>query len=340
LTERVLTQRELNRALLARQLLLERVRLPLPRVVERIGGIQNQYAPSGSVALWTRVDAFEREHLTSALERWALVQGTLLRSTIHLVSRRDYWPWAEAIREPRREWQRRSWPQHAAGREAANRALRTALHNGPRHRSELVELLGKDVFQAADLESVRVPPSGTWDNRRAHLYAAAEQWVGANDADADAGRELLVRRYLGAFGPARVADVASWSSLGADRVTRVLDRISLRRFRDEHGRELVDLPRAPLPDPETPAPPRFIGHFDAMLLVHARRTGVLPEEFRPLVFNTKQPASVATFLLDGAVAGAWRYEAGRVTLQPFRYLTRAERGELKDEQECLEAFHS
>jgi DNA glycosylase AlkZ-like len=339
LSERVLTQRELNRALLARQLLLERVRLPLPRVVERIGGIQNQYAPSGYVALWTRVEGFEREELTRALERRALIQGTLLRSTIHLVSKRDYWPWAEAIREPRREWQVRTWPQQAAHREAANRALRAALCNGPRHRSELVELVGRDVFQAADLEAVRVPPSGTWENRRGHLYAAAEGWVGTNDADVDAGRELLVRRYLGAFGPARVADIAGWSSLGADRVKQVLDRIPLRRFRDEHGRELVDLARAPLPDPETPAPPRFIGHFDAMLLVHARRTGVLPEEFRPLVFNTKQPASVATFLLDGAVAGAWRYEKGRVALRPFRKLTRAERAELKAEQERLAAFH-
>jgi DNA glycosylase AlkZ-like len=339
LSERVLTQRELNRALLARQLLLERVRLPLPRVVERIGGIQNQYAPSGYVALWTRVEGFEREQLTRALERRALIQGTLLRWTIHLVSKRDYWPWAEAIREPRREWQLRTWPQQAAHREAANRALRAALCNGPRHRSELVELVGRDVFQAADLEAIRVPPSGTWENRRAHLYAAAEEWVGANDAEVDAGRELLVRRYLGAFGPARVADIAGWSSLGADRVKQVLDRIPLRRFRDEHGRELFDLARAPLPDPDTPAPPRFIGHFDAMLLVHARRTGVLPEEFRPLVFNTKQPASVATFLLDGAVAGAWRYEKGRVALQPFRKLTRAERAELKAEQERLAAFH-
>jgi DNA glycosylase AlkZ-like len=339
LSERVLTQRELNRALLARQLLLERVRPPLPRVVERIGGIQNQYAPSGYIALWTRVEGFEREQLTGALERRALIQGTLLRWTIHLVSRRDYWPWAEAIREPRREWQLRTWPQQAAHREAANQALGAALRDGPRHRSELVELLGKDVFQAADMESVRVPPSGTWDNRRAHLYASAEEWIGRSDTDAEVGRELLVRRYLGAFGPALVADIASWSSLGADRVKHVLDRIPLRRFRNEQGRELVDLPRTPLPDPETPAPPRFIGHFDAMLLVHARRTGVLPEEFRPLVFNMKQPASMAVFLLDGAVAGSWRHENGRITLQPFRKLTRAERAELKDEQERLEAFH-
>jgi winged helix DNA-binding protein len=340
LSERVLTRRELNRALLARQLLLERVHLPLPRAVERMGGIQNQYAPSGYIALWSRVEGFERHRLTRALERRSLIQGTLLRGTIHVVSRRDYWPWAEAIREPQREWQLRTWPRQAALREAANRALRKALRDGPRHRSELVDLVGRDAFQAADLEAVRVPPSGTWENRRAHLFAAAEEWVGPNDAAAAAGRELLARRYLSAFGPARVQDFASWSSLGLELAKRALDRIELRRFRDEQGRELVDLPRAPLPDPETPAPPRFIGHFDAMLLVHVRRTGVLPEEFRPIVFNTKQPASMAVLLLDGVVAGSWRHENGRIRLDPFRKLTRAERAELRDEAERLETFHA
>ena len=334
-----MTQRELNRALLARQLLLERVRLPLPRAVERMGGIQNQYAPSAYIAMWARVNDFEREHLTRALERRTLIQGTLLRWTIHVVSRRDYWPWAEAVREPQREWQQRTWPQQAALREDANRALRAALRHGPRHRTELIGLVGKDAFQAADLEIVRAPPSGTWENRRAHLYAAAEDWVGPKDADPEAGRELLVRRYLGAFGPARVADIAGWSGIGTERVKRALQRIDLRRFRDEQGRELVDLPRAPLPDTDAPAPPRFIGHFDAMLLVHARRTGVLPEEYRPLVFNTKQPASVATFLLDGVVAGAWRVEraGGRATLrrEPFAPLRASGRRSLADEAERL-----
>jgi hypothetical protein len=340
MTERVLTHRELNRALLARQLLLERVRLPLPRAVERMGGIQDQYAPSAYIAMWARVEGFEREQLTRALERRALIQGTLLRWTIHVVSRRDYWPWAEAIREPQREWHRRTWPQQAGIQKEANRAVRAALRDGPRHRTELIELVGKEALQAADLEVVRVPPSGTWENRRAHLYAAAEDWVGPNDADAEAGRALLVRRYLGAFGPARVADIARWSSIGVERVTRALERIKLRRFRDEQGQELVDLRGAPLPHPDTPAPPRFIGHFEGLLWVHARRTGVLPEEFRTILFNTKLPASMAVFLLDGVVAGGWRYENGRITLQPFRRLTRAERADLKDEQERLQAFHA
>jgi hypothetical protein len=341
LTERVLTQRELNRALLARQLLLERVHLPLPRAVDRFGGIQAQYAPSSYVAMWTRLEGFRRDQLTRALERRTVVQGTLLRGTIHIVSRGEYWLWAEAIREPRREWLRRAWPKLAAlDVEAVNRTLRDALRDGPLHRNELVALVGKDAFQASDLNLVRVPPSGTWEHRRADLYAAAEDWVGPNDADAEAGRELLVRRYLAAFGPARAADIQGWAAIGLPRIKAVLERLELRRFRDEHGRDLVDLPRAPLPDPETPAPARFIPVWEAMLLVHARRTGVLTEDFRPILFNSRLPASMSTFLLDGVVAGAWRYERGRILLQPFRKLTRAERAQLKDEQERLAAFHS
>jgi hypothetical protein len=340
-SERVLTQRALNRALLARQLLLERVRLPLPRVVDRMGGIQNQYAPSAYVALWTRIEGFRRDQLTRALERRALVQGTLLRGTIHVVSRREYWPWAEAIREPRREWLRRAWPRLAAlDGEQIDETLRGALRDGPRRRNDLVDLVGKDGFQAADLDLVRVPPSGTWELRRADLYGLAEDWVGPNDADAEAGRELLVRRYLAAFGPARAADIQGWAAIGLPRIEAVLERLELRRFRDEQGRELVDLPRAPLPDPETPAPARFVPVWEAMLLVHARRTGVLPEEFRPILFNSRLPASMSTFLLDGLVAGAWRHERGRIELQPFRRLTRAERAELKDEQERLAALHA
>jgi Winged helix DNA-binding domain len=340
-TEQVLTQRDLNRAMLARQLLLERSRVPLPRAVERMSGIQDQYAPSAYVAMWARVDGFERDDLTRALVRRTLIQGTLLRGTIHVVSRRDYWPWAEAIRESRREWLRRAWPKLAAlDVDRINATLRDALRDGPRHRNELVELVGKDAFQAADLPLVRVPPSGTWENRRAHLFAAAEDWVGPNDADAENGRELLVRRYLAAFGPGPIPDIDRWAGIGAARVEAALERIELRRFRDEQGRELVDLPRAPLPDADTPAPPRFIAHFEGLLWVHARRTGVLPEEFRTIVFNTKLPASMAVFLLDGVVAGGWRYENGRIELHPFRRLTRVERAALKDEQERLQAFHA
>jgi hypothetical protein len=115
--------------------------------------------------------------------------------------------------------------------------------------------------------------------------------------------------------------------------------LSLRRFRDEEGNELLDLPRVPLPDSETPAPVRFLPTWDAVLLVHARRTDVLPERFRPLIFSTKRPQSVGSFLVDGAVAGTWRHEDGRVTVEPFERLDASVTRELREERDRLAAFH-
>lgn len=327
--------------MLARQLLLERARLPLPRAVERMGGIQAQYAPSAYIALWSRLDAFERGALTRALERRSLVQATVLRGTIHIVSRRDFWPWRAAVRAGDERWLRRVRPSATPQRtRAANLKLRRELADGPRRADDLIAAVGKDAWLAANLDLVRVPPSGTWERRRADLYANAEDWVGPDDADEEGGRERLVRRYLAAFGPATIADIRSWSRLGREETEMALERIGPRTFRDEGGKELVDLPRAPLPDSDTPAPPRFLPTWDAVLLVHARRTGVLPEEFRPRLFNSKLPFSMHTFLLDGAVAGAWRHENGRIELQPFRRLTRAEREALEPEREALAAFHA
>jgi Winged helix DNA-binding domain len=339
--ERVLTQRELNRALLARQLLLDRERLRLPRAVERMGGIQAQYAPSAYIALWSRVADFERDALTRALERRSLIQATVLRGTIHVVSRRDFWRWRAAVRAGDERWLRRVRPNVTPRRtRAANVKIRRTLADGPVRADELVARVGKDAWLAADVDLVRVPLSGTWERRRADLYASAEEWVGPDTADPEEGRELLVRRYLAAFGPAHRDDIRSWSRLSREETDAALERIGPRRFLDEAGKELVDVPRAPLPDPELPAPPRFLPAWDAMLLVHARRTGVLPEQFRPRIFNTKLPFSMHTFLLDGMVAGAWRYEDGQIAIEPFRKLTRAERRELEPERERLAAFHT
>src|SRR5918911_2373236 len=224
--EPVLTQRELNRALLARQMLLERAKAPLPRAVERMGGVQAQYAPSSYIALWSRVDGFQREALTRALERRSLVQATVLRGTIHIVSRRDFWPWRAAVRAGDERWLRRVRPWATPRRTtAANLKLRRALADGPRRAEDLIAAVGKDAWLAADVDLVRVPPSGTWGRRRADLYALAEDWVGPDDADEETGRELLVRRYLAAFGPATVADIRSWSRLDREETDRALERI-------------------------------------------------------------------------------------------------------------------
>jgi Winged helix DNA-binding domain len=296
------------------------------------------------IGLWSRVEGLECEDLTRAIERRTVVQGTLMRAAIHLVSARDYWPFALGIRRTRREWWTRVQPGRPEPRAMASAAkrLRSRLKGGPLRRAEIDELLGKPHAGGVGLwlDLVRVPPSGTWERRRADLYAAAEDWLGPAGVTPEEGVVHLVRRYLAAFGPATRRDVAEWSGLPLGGISPALERLRLRRFRAESGQDLLDLPRAPLPDPETPAPVRFLPAWDATLLVHARRTGILPEQYRPLVFNTKTPHSVNTFLVDGAVAGTWTHEDGRVRIEPFARLDRKTHRELHDEAERLGSFHA
>ncbi len=318
-------------------------------MLESVGGLQTQYAPSGYIGLWSRMHGFERAQLTQALESRRVIQGTLMRATIHMVSAADYWPMEVAVRAARREWWLRAArsqiksvdPDGIAG------AIRDELANGPLRQKELSSRLkarGYDGPQSginilADI--VRVPPSGTWEQRRADLYGLAADWLPPpRQLTERDGVELLIHRYLGGFGPAAMADVANWMGVNIGAVREVAAALELRSFRDEGGRTLVDLPDAPLPDPDTPAPPRFLPVWDATLLVHARRTQILPEEFRSRVFNTRTPHSVNTVLLDGKVAGTWRHEKGAISLEPFRKLTNAERAAIDDEAPRLEAFHA
>jgi DNA glycosylase AlkZ-like len=335
MAERVLTQPELNRALHARQLLLERSTLSIPSALERIGGIQNQYAPNAYVRLWSCLEGFRREQLTQALERRTVVQGTLMRRTIHLVSARDYWALSIGGRRWYREWLARVDKTSDREIRRSDRALRKALAGGPRRTPELRDVT--ETRAALWMEFVRVPPSGTWERRRADLCALAELWLGPSNVSEDDALDHLVRSYLRGFGPAALDDVSSWSGVPARMLAPALGRLRLRRFRDEHGCELVDLPRAPLPPADTPAPVRFLPWWDAVLLVHARRTGLMPEEYRPIVFATKNPPSVPTFLVDGRVAGAWRYDDGRVELEPYERLSRPTLRELREEGERLAA---
>jgi hypothetical protein len=344
-TVRTLSRRELNRALLARQLLLERGRMPLPRALEQVSGIQAQYAPSMYVGLWSRLEGFERQALTDALEERTVVQATLMRMTIHLVSREDFWPFALAVRDVRRAQWLRTRPEPISPRavSGAARTVRRRLSGGHElKRTELDALVGKDRALGAGLwvDLVRAPPSGTWERRRADLFTLAEDWIGPPAVGAGDAAELLVRRYLAGFGPASRKDIASFTGYGLTELDRVLARLELRRFAGEDGEQLLDVPDGPLPDPDTPAPPRFIGTWDATLLAHARRTGVLPEEHRPRVFNTKAPHSFPTFLVDGAVAGTWRHEDGEIALLPFAPLAADDEAALRDEAERLAAFHA
>ena len=181
-SERVLTERELNRALLERQFLLARKKVSLPKALERIGGIQAQYAPSMYIGLWSRLDGFERDALTRALERRTVVQGTLMRATIHLISAGDLWPMSAAIRDARRkaflDYRRDRVGEDDVKGAAAT--VRKRLKTGEQSRKELMAGMDNTLFNGANvwLDIVRVPPSGTWERRRADLYATADDWLG------------------------------------------------------------------------------------------------------------------------------------------------------------------
>jgi hypothetical protein len=341
----VLSPRRLNRAVLARQLLLERADLPVTAAIERLAGLQTQYAPAGYIGLWSRLRDFERPMLTRALEERRAIQGTLLRVTIHTVSADDYWPMTEAVRAARREWWTRTLGRQTTPAQirAATDLLRSALAEGPMPWAELRRLLLDRELPTVGLgvwiDLVRVPPSGTWERRRADRYALADAWLPpSRQVSAEEGQALLVRRYLAAFGPARLADVASWAGLSVATLRPIVEGMELRRFRDERGRELLDLPHAPLPPEETLAPVRFLGVWDPMLLASMRRAAILREEHRARINNARQPQSMNTFLVDGQVAGAWREVNGTVELEPFVTLSAADRVAVEEEAERLVRF--
>jgi Winged helix DNA-binding domain len=344
----ILSARRLNRALLARQLLLVRSRMLLGKALQQVGGLQAQYAPSPYIRLWSMLEGFELGDLTRALERRRAVQGTLMRSTIHVVSPRDYWRFAAGIGPSRQEWWLETWGKHepAANVDFVATKLERALAGRTWHRKEIDALLperSSTVWSGTFVPLVRVPPSGTWERRRADLFRLAAEWVGREVVTEDEGLEHLLRRYLGAFGPSTLVDAANWAGVARAKLEPVAERLRLRTVHDEDGKQLLDLRRAPLPAEGTPAPVRFLSTWDAALLVHCRRTQVLPERLRPLVFSTKRPQSVATFLVDGSVAGSWRVErtARKATLrlESFESLPRGAREELRDEGARLVRFH-
>jgi hypothetical protein len=184
-----------------------------------------------------------------------------------------------------------------------------------------------------------VPPSGTWERRRADRLALAEDWVGPIDASEAEGLEHLVRAYLRGFGPAAWKDIASWAGISVTAAKEAGAGLELVGYRDERGAELVDLHDAELPDPDTSAPVRFLPHWDANLLVHARRTGLLPEAHRPRVFSIKNPFSVGTYLVDGRVAGGWSLVKDRIVLDAYQELRAGDQRAVEGERAALEAFH-
>ena len=249
----ILSQRELNRALLARQGLLERFPPDLPGALRRIGGIQAQYAPAMYLGLWSRVADLERDAVTRALEDRSVIQATLLRSTIHLVAADDFWPWAVAVRSARREGFLRGRPDAPAAPAMARaaRRLRSRLADGPLLRRDVEALLGKEAARGVGLwlDLVRVPPLGTWERRRADLYGLAEDWlppVAVSQADAV---EHVIRSYLSGFGPAPRGDIANWAGLKLGDVKPALERDGAPALPRPGRRRAARPARRPAPRP-------------------------------------------------------------------------------------------
>jgi hypothetical protein len=338
-TERVLTLRELNRATLARQLLLERRRLPLVRALERVAGLQAQWAPAPYVGLWTRIAAFKRAALERALLRRQIIRAVLMRGTIHLVSLGDYALFGAAVGEP--PWLR---PEAAQVADTLHDAIR-AFGAEPRTRAEIAEFLAREhglergvsdaVWYGLRIRGrlTHAPEAGLWKTNGLTRYVT----IPHEPAEPTAARVALAQRYLAAFGPATRADLAEWSGLRVRDLEPALDALEpLARFRDERNRELLDLPRAPRPAADTRAPVRFMPRFDNLVLSHKDRTRVLADEHRGEVIEGGWVKS--TFLVDGFVAGTWEVENGRVITQPFAPLPRGTKREVADEAATLEAW--
>jgi Winged helix DNA-binding domain len=336
--ERVLSRRELNRALLARQLLLERRRLPVVRAVERLCALQAQYSLSPYIALWSRLAGFRKDELTRALQRRQVVRATLMRITLHMVSARDY-PYFAAV------WMQAT--QEMTPRVTANQLaeLSRRVQSAARTPVTHAEI---EAIAAADMGGrwrtrclaplVHLPPSGTWRFHGRPQLLVMEEYLGVELPSREDGAERLVRSYLAAFGPATQSDLLRFAGMRVSDLRPGLERLELRRFRDESGRVLLDLPRTPLPDPSAEAPVRFLPKWDHALLAYEDRTRVLPKELQSTVIR-KNGDVLPTFLVDGAVAGMWTVERKRdkatLRLEPFAALPRKVRDELAAEGERL-----
>ena len=349
----LLCRRALNRALLERQLLLRRSGLPAFDAIEHLVGMQAQVPDAPYVGLWTRLEGFRPDELSGLIAGRRAVRASMMRATIHLVTDRDFLA-LRAVVQPVLECDvyrnATHGKEHLAGLDvdAVLAAGRTLLEERPRTAAELRRLLGPqwpDRHPASLayavrglLPSVHVPPRGIWGESGPVAMTTVEAWLG-RDVARDRGPDDAILRYLAAFGPATVADARTWSGLSGLREVFERLRPRLRTFRDERGHELFDVPGAPLPDPETPAPPRFLPAFDNTLLSHADRVRIVSNEHRRALFKDPLMRGV---LLDGFACGTWKTERtrGKVTLaiEPFERLSREGRDILAREGERLVHF--
>jgi hypothetical protein len=343
----------LNRALLERQMLLRRSELSAFDAIEHLVGMQAQVPTAPYLGLWTRLEGFAVEELSGLITERRAVRASMMRATIHLVSDRDFLA-LRAVVQPVLE--RDVYGNSTYGKDhlegldvgAVLAVGRTLLEERPRTAAELRRLLGPqwpDRDPAALAYAVRgllplvhVPPRGLWGESGPVALTTAEVWLSRSVAPDRAADEAILR-YLTAFGPATVADARTWSGLTGLR--EVFERLRPRVVvvRDERGRELFDVPGAPLPDPETPSPPRFLPEFDNALLSHADRSRIIADEHRGALFKDPYMRGV---LLDGFVCGTWKLERTRekatLVIELFKPLMDEDRDALAEEGSRLLTF--
>ena len=321
----VLSRRALNRATLERQLLLRRSDLTAEAAVEHLVGLQAQVPLNPYTGLWSRLERFRPEQLAELLLERRVVRTVVMRATIHLVTDDDCLvlrPLVQPILSAELRRHRDLSPQLQGVDLEPVLAFARRLLEEPRTGRQLREALaerfgGLDPAALAyacrcHLALVQVPPRGLWGRSAQISIVTAEAWLGRPLVD-EPSLDTVVLRYLAAFGPATSADVATWSRLTGIR--DVLERLrpQLRTFRDEQGRELFDLPDAPLPDPDTPAPPRFLPEYDNVLLSHADRSRVLADEDR-VVLSRAGGVGYGSVLVDGFARAVWRVEGNALVV--------------------------
>jgi winged helix DNA-binding protein len=342
-----LTTRALNRALLERQMLLRRHFISVGGALERLVGMQAQEPLAPYIGLWSRLVDFDPAELSRMTEEREAVRGTLMRCTVHLTTADDFRmlrPVLQSVME--RRFASTQFARQIEGVPVAEllTAGRELVEQEPRSNAQLSRELNAR-WPHADPDAlayairylvpvVQLPPRGLWPTRKGGARVAVttvEQWLDAPLApDVDA----TILRYLAAFGPASTADIAAWSGLAGVRDAIERLRPQLRTFTDEQGRELLDVQEGPLPDPDTPVPPRFLPPFDNVLLAHKDRSRVIPDEYRADVVND---LGTGMLLVDGFVRGTWRINGG-LELKLRAPLTDAEAAAVAEEGEALVEF--
>jgi hypothetical protein len=348
-----LSARALNRAFLARQMLLERQKTTALTAVERLVGMQAQVARPPFVGLWTRLHAFSRRELVDALHARSVVRVTSFRGTLHLMSAVDYAEMRGALQPMLTRGAESILRDRAAGLEvekvdaearkffAKAPATFDALRDHLQTKFPKVNERAMGYTVRTHLPLVQVPTDAPWAFPGSAEFALADRWLAKKISTAPTSAEAIVLRYLAAFGPATPGDAQAWSGMSGLREVFEALRPSLVTFRDERKRELFDLPKAPRPDEDTDAPVRFVPDFDNLVLSHDDRSRIMGDEHRSRV-TTKNLQVRATFLVDGLVAGTWKSERKRKTavlvIEPFGAVAKRWRAPLEEEGERLLEF--